>query len=92
MPASNFLHPKDFERKLHYYITGGVAAPFIEEYRLLYEEVVHLEDASDELREVRDEVSDLRVRVQDLSLDLIEAKAELEKLRSKPKPKPKTEA
>ena len=75
------MTPNQFDARLGEYLTGGMGATFSGAYRRLHEEAALFEHEDDELREAKEELDEVRVALQDTSLDLIEARAEIEKLK-----------
>jgi len=75
--------PEQFRARLHEYLTGGMAETFAVCYTRLYEDAKLYWHEDDELREAKEELDEVKVALQDASLDLIEAMAEIEKLKEK---------
>ncbi len=75
--------PDQFKARLWEYLTGGMGETFASAYTRLYEDAKLYEHEDDELREAKEELDEVKVALQDANLDLLEARAEIERLKEK---------
>lgn len=77
--------PEQFKARLWEYLTGGMGETFASAYTRLYEDAKLYEHEDDELRAAKEELDEVKVALQDVSLDLLEARAEIAALKEKGK-------
>lgn len=81
------LTPDQFKARLSEFLTGGPCETFYSHYLHLYNDAMTVAHEDEDIRELKEEVDQLRVALQDANMDLLEARNELAKLKAKPNKK-----